>query len=57
MKGEGHLSIGGAPTDLSTKGAKILNKKKKKKKSHNTTHDLVNKSKLNDLAKDLAKSI
>ena len=41
--------------DLSTKGAKMLNKKKKKKRrrSHNTTHDLVNKSKLNDLGKSI----
>ena len=40
--------------DLSTKGAKMLNKKgKMKKRSHNTTHDLVNKSKLNDLAKSI----
>ena len=44
--------------DLSTKSAKMLNKKKKKKekrkrRSHNTTHDLVNKSKLNDLGKSI----
>ena len=52
MKGEWHLYIGGVPTNLSTKGAKNLNKKEKRK-SHNTTHDLVNKSKLNDLAKSI----
>ena len=51
MKGEGHLYLGEVPTDLSIKGAKMLNKNIKNKKNHNTTHDLVNKSKLNDLAK------
>ena len=52
MKGERHLYIGGVPRDLSTKGVKKLNKKNKiKNKKSYTTHDLVNKSKLNDLAK------
>ena len=32
MKGEWHLYIGGAPTDLSTKGTKKLNKKINQKK-------------------------